>query len=68
MTRDPFRGRKEVLSHTALLKFEHGGVNVYNLEICYVNLAIEIHFGLFDSRASVFLGCKRRKSAASTYC
>lgn len=33
MTRDPFRGRKEVLSHTVLLKFEHGGVNDYNLEI-----------------------------------
>ena len=68
MTRDPFRGRKEVLSHTVLLKFEHGGMKVYNLEICYVNLAIDIHIGLLDPRASLSLGGKRRKSAGSAYC
>lgn len=46
MARDPFRSREEFFSYTVLLKFEHQGMKVYSLEICYDNLSIEIHIGI----------------------
>lgn len=45
MARDPFRSKEKFFSYTVLLKFEHGGMKVCNLVICYVNLAIEIYTG-----------------------
>lgn len=46
MARDPFRNRGRVLNFYILLKSEHGGVKVYNLEICHDNISLEIHADL----------------------
>lgn len=46
MARDPFKSREEFFSYTVLLKFEHGGMKVYSLEIYYDKLSIVIHIGI----------------------
>lgn len=46
MARGPFRSREKFFSYMLLWRLELGEMNISNLEVCYVNLSIEIHIGL----------------------